>query len=377
MAAREASGSSHPEPTSEQPTFNLLERKAKSQDRRFIEWIRDSHPKLYKKISASTDFKSLTLKEAFPVLLAELQQEDNSQRRIALQVICRSVESETPNPFVRNMPQDLQETVVRSVIEHLQDPDPRVCREAVDTLSGFFPRFATQISDRTRFLQDVGILKGLSAHGVNHPDAQIAKSSIALLGRMEINLRSAAVPALISALNHPNPAVRQAACVELRDLGEDSLDAIPELLRLLTSDDPTKVRVAAALALLAIYGHDSTVEQLRKKVTDLPSFLDFLRFGGDRLRALRLALQKPQPSTRKPASTTKPRVNARMMDEISRNANVRGFTSLQWAERLKCARSSVVATVAWKQLKDYRDTLAAERANDRRRRLKASEQQRD
>jgi hypothetical protein len=79
-----------------------------------------------------------------------------------------------------------------------------------------------------------------------------------------------------------------------------------------------------------------------------------------------------------PAPGRKASVNARMMEEIQRNPEeAMGWTSTQWAKRLKCARSSVVDTATWDNLKMARERNRAERARDRRRRPKASDRRRD
>jgi hypothetical protein len=74
----------------------------------------------------------------------------------------------------------------------------------------------------------------------------------------------------------------------------------------------------------------------------------------------------------------KPRVsvNARMLETIMSNHDARGWSCKQWATYLKCAKSSVVETPAWKELALLRDCARAERRKDRRRRPKGSDQRR-
>ncbi len=72
-----------------------------------------------------------------------------------------------------------------------------------------------------------------------------------------------------------------------------------------------------------------------------------------------------------------PGINARMIEVIQKNDEALGWNSRQWAEHLKCVKSSVVATLTWKDLAMRRDRERAERARDRRRKPKASDQKRD
>lgn len=70
-------------------------------------------------------------------------------------------------------------------------------------------------------------------------------------------------------------------------------------------------------------------------------------------------------------------VNARMLETIQANQEALGWNSRQWAEHLKCGKPAVVATQTWKDLAMGRERSRAERARDRRRRPKASDQRRD
>jgi hypothetical protein len=70
-------------------------------------------------------------------------------------------------------------------------------------------------------------------------------------------------------------------------------------------------------------------------------------------------------------------VNMRMLDELQKNPEVRGWTCRQWAKHLKCGASTVAETAVWKELYVPRETVKAERSRDRRRRSKASDRQRD
>jgi hypothetical protein len=70
-------------------------------------------------------------------------------------------------------------------------------------------------------------------------------------------------------------------------------------------------------------------------------------------------------------------VNARMLETIQKDTAAMGWNSPQWAKHLKCAKSSVVATPAWTDLKMGRERAKAERAKDRRRRARGSDRKRD
>ena len=73
----------------------------------------------------------------------------------------------------------------------------------------------------------------------------------------------------------------------------------------------------------------------------------------------------------------KPGINARMLETIQNDTTSMGWSSTQWAKRLRCAKSSVVATQAWKDLAMGRERVKAGRAMDRRRRPKASDRKRE
>src|SRR5271169_3344377 len=79
--------------------FDKFERIAINKERKFIQWIHDSHPSLYKKLTASIKDSSVTLKEVLPALLGQLQDKDSSQRQIALQVIYQGTTTDDIYPF--------------------------------------------------------------------------------------------------------------------------------------------------------------------------------------------------------------------------------------------------------------------------------------
>jgi hypothetical protein len=75
------------------------------------------------------------------------------------------------------------------------------------------------------------------------------------------------------------------------------------------------------------------------------------------------------------------KVNARMLEKMQKDAadgskECYGWTRARWARFLKCSTPSVVAAPAWKMLREARETAKAERARDRRRRPKGSDQRR-
>jgi len=90
--------------------------------------------------------------------------------------------------------------------------------------------------------------------------------------------------------------------------------------------------------------------------------------------ALRSGISKKaaKPNRTAPAGgrkKSKATANARMLETMEKDPNCKGWTTKQWAARLKCAQSTVVATRAWKKLAMLRDEGKARRAMDRRRRL--------
>ena len=70
-------------------------------------------------------------------------------------------------------------------------------------------------------------------------------------------------------------------------------------------------------------------------------------------------------------------VNARMLEIVQKNYEAQGWTSTKWAKELKCAKSSIVETKAWKTIKNFGDDLKVPRSNDRRQSRRASDQNRD
>jgi hypothetical protein len=84
------------------------------------------------------------------------------------------------------------------------------------------------------------------------------------------------------------------------------------------------------------------------------------------------AAAQPTPATGPRVVRRSAGINARMLEEIQANPDAMGWSCKQWAQHLKCAKSSVVETQTWKDLAMRREREKAERAQDRRRRPKAS-----
>ncbi|MFM9965078.1 MAG: hypothetical protein ACKV2Q_28080 [Planctomycetaceae bacterium] len=73
----------------------------------------------------------------------------------------------------------------------------------------------------------------------------------------------------------------------------------------------------------------------------------------------------------------RPGINARMLEAMQANPQkVMGWSSARWARHLTCVKSSIASTPTWKDLMMARERVKAERAVDRRRKPKASDQNR-
>jgi hypothetical protein len=62
-------------------------------------------------------------------------------------------------------------------------------------------------------------------------------------------------------------------------------------------------------------------------------------------------------------------IHARMLETIQEIPEAMGWSSIQWARHLKCAKSTVVGTTTWKNFTMLREQAKAKRALDRRRRV--------
>jgi hypothetical protein len=84
-----------------------------------------------------------------------------------------------------------------------------------------------------------------------------------------------------------------------------------------------------------------------------------------RLRQLEPAAATNANLGRKPKAT----INMRMADEVLKNPEAMGWTTVQWQRCLKCrSRSTIADTATWKNLEIHRAGLKAARRKDRTRR---------
>jgi hypothetical protein len=129
--------------------------------------------------------------------------------------------------------------------------------------------------------------------------------------------------------------------------------------------------------VLAQFGADLTIGTAQRLLGDL------IRRSGLAVKAaevltLEVAMDRLESNKGDPRSS--PRrlsVNARMLETIQTNPDAMGWNSMRWARHLKCAKSSVVDTQTWKDLKMRRERERAERTRDRRRRANTSDQWED
>ncbi len=79
--------------------------------------------------------------------------------------------------------------------------------------------------------------------------------------------------------------------------------------------------------------------------------------------------KRAEPSNKSDQRKRSPTVNDRMKAEMAADLEgVKGLTAQQWADRLGCAKSTVVDTMTWKNLALLRQQAKAEHRMDRRRR---------
>lgn len=117
--------------------------------------------------------------------------------------------------------------------------------------------------------------------------------------------------------------------------------------------------------IVRLFGNEyRNATQTLEYVKSLPVGLE-----GDGIRGSGKAGSQDESSraARDAVSRRKATVNTRMIDIMQQESEAAGWTSTQWASRLKCAKSTVVATMAWKRLENLRLQARAERVNDRRR----------
>ena len=165
----------------------------------------------------------------------------------------------------------------------------------------------------------------------------------------------------------------------LEDCPSESEQKRTSLIRLLSIASRTVVGwphdVLAALRRLSeIF---KTVEDALDPRNDSTNLLTISTVGAIKACAmiLRREVAKKQgvaePSKADDASLVtkmrKPSVNARMLETMQKNWDATGWSSRQWAEYLKCAKSTVVATQAWKDVAMRRERGKAERTMTRKR----------
>ena len=187
-----------------------------------MQWIENSilpilHVKLARKDWAAQ------LEELLEKLLEVFQSHDRLQIQTALLVVYELATAISSDLFANEVPNELLSQLVTAILRCLRNSDPEVTRQAVHALESL-P------------MSNIETIKELAKYGATNPDAETARSTIALLAKLEINRRSAAVPFLSAALSHADDGVREAACDALRQMGPDSRKTIEELTKLATSD---------------------------------------------------------------------------------------------------------------------------------------------
>ncbi|MDG1510508.1 MAG: hypothetical protein P8R31_02365, partial [Mariniblastus sp.] len=104
-------------------------------------------------------------------------------------------------------------------------------------------------------------------------------------------------------------------------------------------------------------------------------FIESIKETNSKLMRIEKEANSTKTNGQKP--TRPATVNQRMAGKITENYEALGWNSTQWAKHLKCAKSTVVATATWKQLKVAQQKAKAEGMKDRRRKPKASDSRRD
>lgn len=117
-----------------------------------------------------------------------------------------------------------------------------------------------------------------------HPDYKVRITAITALGKMETETE-VAVPALTKALSDSVSDVRIAAAYALRDLGPAADSAVPELVKMLQTDEAHGARRAAAEALGQI-GDTRVVPSLAAVLYDADSNQSFMIAAAQAIAAL-------------------------------------------------------------------------------------------
>ena len=164
--------------------------------------------------------------------------------------------------------------------------------------------------------------------------------------------------------------------------------------KLEAAHEALKKLLTTAYAVTQDEGKESDFQLARAELAESTTeLIEWVRFGNSR------TADEPQPTyqqlstephanhrddqhTNDEAKATKPTggkpatVNERMAGTIMKNRESMGWKSTQWAEHLKCSRSTVTATPTWKNLESARLEVKAKRMKDRHRNLNANNQRR-
>jgi hypothetical protein len=137
-------------------------------------------------------------------------------------------------------------------------------------------------------------------------------------------------------------------------------------------------------AMIALPDAPSLPESRPVRYSDLLSVVEELKRFRDWVPVKRPSEGDSAPSTVTPSSdsakASRPnrgkQVNARMLEKMQKDPSCHGWTCTEWAKFLKCSKPSVTDSPTWKMLESIREKQKAERAMDRHRRPKGSDQRR-
>lgn len=143
-------------------------------------------------------------------------------------------------------------------IKELKNPDDEAASRAAGILADFGPQAVPQLIEAVKDPDEKVTAKALTTLGRIRPpavkelvaalaDDAVAPRIVAVL----VNLNTASVPVLATALEDPNVNVRIHAAHALRDIGPAADEARPALFKALT-DPEDKIRVSAAEAIVRI-----------------------------------------------------------------------------------------------------------------------------
>lgn len=255
---------------------------AKLDLRTFVDQIAHSGERIFEGLAKKLDRANLTQDEIVcGIIDAVRATASESEIVVGLNLLCDVPEKLQQNHFGIHLSHDVQEKVIDFAIKTLRHKDPQVSRQAVNTLATFAGTPGKEV------------VAALAEHGVTSADAMTALSSIDLLEKAQVDLRSIAVPRLIQAFANDDDAVSIAVCKILGTMGPDSRTAAPELTRLAVSERTDDVRFAAITSLLKIQNVKVAAKGIRDIEMNIPALLDFLRACGPDVRKLRRHLAEP------------------------------------------------------------------------------------